>query len=218
MPPTSSCPDCSRSQAGDTMTLVDLDGLLACLEFEDLGEGRWTAPHLQMDYRRIFGGQLLAQAVVLADASAPAKAGGPLSWGFPREGGPDEPPESRPQGGHARPAFPPPRRPGPRPPWWSAFPFPAAGPTAPAWLATSAIRSCPIGRIRSATRSALSCCTDSLPRNHQKNIATATATRANRTGPDQDGRVLKPKSSSVVCFATERFFFSTKRRNRRSTR
>ena len=82
------------------MTLVDLDGLLACLEFEDLGEGRWTAPHLQMDYRRIFGGQLLAQAVVLADASAPDKAVRSLSCVFPREGSLDEPLEYRLEGVH----------------------------------------------------------------------------------------------------------------------
>ena len=73
------------------MGLVDLDGLLACLEFEDLGEGRWTAPHLQMDYRRIFGGQLLAKALVLADASAPNKTVRSLSCVFPREGSLDEP-------------------------------------------------------------------------------------------------------------------------------
>ncbi len=72
------------------MSLVDLDGMLACIEFEDLGDGRWTAPHLQMDYRRIFGGQLLAQAVVLAAASAPDKAVRSLSCVFPREGSLDE--------------------------------------------------------------------------------------------------------------------------------
>ena len=77
------------------MSLVDLDGMLACIEFEDLGDGRWTAPHLQMDYRRIFGGQLLAQAVVLADASAPDKAVRSLSCVFPREGSLDEPLEYR---------------------------------------------------------------------------------------------------------------------------
>ncbi len=95
MPPTSSCPDFSTDPTGDNMTLVDLDGLLACLEFEDLGDGRWTAPHLQLDYRRIFGGQLLAQAVVLADASAPEKAVRSLSCVFPREGSLDEPLEYR---------------------------------------------------------------------------------------------------------------------------
>ena len=72
------------------MSLVDLDGMLACIEFEDLGDGRWTAPHLQMDYRRIFGGQLLAQTVVLAAASAPDKAVRSLSCVFPREGSLDE--------------------------------------------------------------------------------------------------------------------------------
>ena len=77
------------------MGLVDLDGLLACLEFEDLGDGRWTAPHLQMEYRRIFGGQLLAQAVVLADASVPDKAVRSLSCVFPREGSLNEPLEYR---------------------------------------------------------------------------------------------------------------------------
>ena len=41
------------------MPTVDLDGVLGCLRVERIDGDRWRAPNLEMDYRRIFGGQLL---------------------------------------------------------------------------------------------------------------------------------------------------------------
>ena len=41
---------------------VTLDGLLACLELTEVEPGVLTGPNLEIDYHRIFGGQILAQA------------------------------------------------------------------------------------------------------------------------------------------------------------
>ena len=73
------------------MPRVDLDGVLSCLEVERVEGDRWRAPNLEMDYRRIFGGQLLAQAIALAAASAEGKTVKSISCLFPREGRLDEP-------------------------------------------------------------------------------------------------------------------------------
>ncbi|MGI9603073.1 MAG: acyl-CoA thioesterase [Acidimicrobiales bacterium] len=73
------------------MALITLDDVLGCLAVEQVGETTWTAPNIDMDYRRIFGGQLLAQAVVLATATDPDKAVKSMSVLFPREGSLDEP-------------------------------------------------------------------------------------------------------------------------------
>ena len=51
------------------MAAVDLAGLLRCLEVTETTPGSWAAPNLEMDYHRIFGGQLLAQAIMLATAT-----------------------------------------------------------------------------------------------------------------------------------------------------
>ncbi|MDH3707158.1 MAG: thioesterase family protein, partial [Acidimicrobiia bacterium] len=68
-----------------------LDGVLACLEVERVEGDRWRAPNLEMDYRRIFGGQLLAQAIALGHATDPEKVVKSISVLFPREGSLDEP-------------------------------------------------------------------------------------------------------------------------------
>ena len=73
------------------MPTVDLDGVLGCLRVERIDGDRWRAPNLEMDYRRIFGGQLLAQAIALATASAEAKSVKSVSCLFPREGRLDDP-------------------------------------------------------------------------------------------------------------------------------
>ena len=78
------------------MPTADLDGLLACLDVERVGPmsgdgDRWRAPNLEMEYRRIFGGQLLAQAIALAAASAEGKHVKSVACLFPREGKLDEP-------------------------------------------------------------------------------------------------------------------------------
>ena len=50
----------------------------------------WTAPSLEMDYPRVFGGQLLAQAVALGAATTEGKTVKSLSCLFPREARRDE--------------------------------------------------------------------------------------------------------------------------------
>lgn len=73
------------------MALVDTDAILGCLAVEQTGPTTWTAPNIEMDYRRIFGGQLLAQAIALGAATADGKTVRSLTCLFPREGSLDEP-------------------------------------------------------------------------------------------------------------------------------
>jgi len=68
------------------MAAVDLAGLLRCLEVTETTPGSWTAPNLPMDYHRIFGGQLLAQTIMLATATAEGRTIRSLGCLFPREG------------------------------------------------------------------------------------------------------------------------------------
>ncbi len=55
------------------MPIISLPDTLAAFAIEPRGGGRFTAPNIPMPYRRIFGGQLLAQALLIAEASAPGK-------------------------------------------------------------------------------------------------------------------------------------------------
>jgi acyl-CoA thioesterase-2 len=82
------------------MALVSLDGLLACLGVTEVEPGRFTAPHLDLDYHRIFGGQLLAQAVVIAEATGEGKSVKSLACLFPREGRTDQPVDLRVERAH----------------------------------------------------------------------------------------------------------------------
>ena len=68
------------------MALISLDDLLGCLDVRPVRPGVWTAPSLEMDYPRLFGGQLLAQAVALGAATTANKTVKSLSCLFPREG------------------------------------------------------------------------------------------------------------------------------------
>ena len=68
------------------MATVDLAGLLRCLEVTETTPGSWTAPNLPMDYHRIFGGQLLAQTIMVATATAEGRTIRSLGCLFPREG------------------------------------------------------------------------------------------------------------------------------------
>ena len=68
------------------MAVITLDDLLGCLEVHQLRSGVWTAPNIEMDYPRIFGGQLLAQAVALGAATTEGKAVKSMTCLFPREG------------------------------------------------------------------------------------------------------------------------------------
>ena len=63
-----------------------LSELLACLELSARGADRFAAPNLPIDYHRVFGGQLLAQAIVAATASDRGKTVKSLHVTFPREG------------------------------------------------------------------------------------------------------------------------------------
>jgi acyl-CoA thioesterase-2 len=74
---------------------ISLDSLLAAIDVVEHAPGWWTAPHLELDYPRIFGGQLLAQAVAVAAASGEGKHVKSLSCLFPREGSTDQPLELR---------------------------------------------------------------------------------------------------------------------------
>ena len=73
------------------MPTVSLDALLNCLALDEVAPGVWSGPQLQMDYRRIFGGQLLAQAVAAATATTPGMAVKSIDVLFPREGSLDGP-------------------------------------------------------------------------------------------------------------------------------
>ncbi|MCY4663447.1 MAG: thioesterase family protein [Acidimicrobiaceae bacterium] len=73
------------------MALITLDDLLGCLEMRELRPGVWTGPSLDMDYPRVFGGQLLAQAVALGAATTEGKTVKSLSCLFPREARRTEP-------------------------------------------------------------------------------------------------------------------------------
>jgi len=68
------------------MPIISLPDLLACLEVEERAPGIFTAPNLQMPYRRIFGGQLLAQAIAIGAKSCGDKQVKSLHAVFPREG------------------------------------------------------------------------------------------------------------------------------------
>ena len=70
---------------------VTLGSILGCMQVDQTGPTTWTAPNVEMDYRRIFGGQLLAQAIALGAATAEGKTVKSISCLFPREGSMDEP-------------------------------------------------------------------------------------------------------------------------------
>lgn len=63
----------------------DLDDLIACLRLHDGPDG-WDGTNLDIGYHRVFGGQILAQALTAAAASAPEKSVKSMHVLFPREG------------------------------------------------------------------------------------------------------------------------------------
>ena len=68
------------------MPIIEWSDTLACLDVSETAPGVYTAPNIPMPYRRIFGGQLLAQLVAVTEASAEAKQVKSLHAVFPREG------------------------------------------------------------------------------------------------------------------------------------
>lgn len=64
----------------------DLADLVACLSLEPGADGTVTGANLDIGYYRIFGGQILAQALVAAADASPGKSVKSLHVLFPREG------------------------------------------------------------------------------------------------------------------------------------
>jgi acyl-CoA thioesterase-2 len=69
----------------DDMAYISLDGLLACFAIARNGDDEYTAPNVEMEYYRIFGGQLLAQTIAIAAADT-GKLVKSMHVVFPREG------------------------------------------------------------------------------------------------------------------------------------
>ena len=65
---------------------LDFDNVLACLALTPAGEGNFQGPNLDLDYRRVFGGQILAQSVAALALACPEKRLKSFTQLFPREG------------------------------------------------------------------------------------------------------------------------------------
>ena len=68
------------------MAIIRWKDTLACLEVEALGGDRFTAPNIPMEYRRVFGGQLLAQSLCVAANTVEGKGVKSIHATFPAEG------------------------------------------------------------------------------------------------------------------------------------
>lgn len=64
----------------------DLANLLACMQLRETAADTYEGDNLDLDYRRVFGGQLLAQTVQALRGSAGEKTLKSLTQRFPREG------------------------------------------------------------------------------------------------------------------------------------
>jgi acyl-CoA thioesterase-2 len=73
------------------MAIITYEDTLSCLAIEACGDGVYTAPNIPMPYRRIFGGQLLAQLVAVGECATAGKQIKSLHVAFAREGDLDEP-------------------------------------------------------------------------------------------------------------------------------
>ena len=82
------------------LSIITFEGTLGCVEVEELGRDRFTAPNIPMDYYRIFGGQLLAQGIAIAVATCQDKAVKSMHVGFPRVGDLRKPVEFRVERSH----------------------------------------------------------------------------------------------------------------------
>ncbi len=79
LPPTAQ--PCYRSAVP-----FDLANLIARMELRQAGPGRYDGDNLDLDYRRVFGGQILAQTIHALRACADGKSLKSLWQQFPREG------------------------------------------------------------------------------------------------------------------------------------
>lgn len=77
------------------MPLISFENVIKCLEVEAVADGRYTAPNISMPYSRIFGGQLLAQAIAIATRDAEGKQVKSMHVSFPRPGELDMPVDFR---------------------------------------------------------------------------------------------------------------------------
>ncbi|HIF95485.1 MAG TPA: acyl-CoA thioesterase II [Myxococcales bacterium] len=68
------------------MAIIRWEDTLACLDVEFLGADSFTAPNIPMAYRRIFGGQLIAQALCVAAETVQEKGVKSLHATFPNQG------------------------------------------------------------------------------------------------------------------------------------
>jgi len=68
------------------MPTVSFDNLLACLELTEPSPGTYAGSNLELDYHRVFGGQILAQTILAATTAADGKQVKSLTQLFPREG------------------------------------------------------------------------------------------------------------------------------------
>jgi acyl-CoA thioesterase-2 len=74
------------------MPTVSFDNLRACLDLVEVAPGTYDGANLELDYRRVFGGQILAQTLLAATAMASeGKEVKSLAQLFPREGHSDSP-------------------------------------------------------------------------------------------------------------------------------
>ena len=65
----------------------DLENLRSCLRLREVEDSVWEGANLALDYRRVFGGQILGQTVqALAAAAGPQRRLKSLFQRFPREG------------------------------------------------------------------------------------------------------------------------------------
>ena len=74
------------------MPTVSFENLRACLDLTEEPPGTYAGANLELDYRRVFGGQILAQTLLAAtSAAADGKQVKSLTQLFPREGNADLP-------------------------------------------------------------------------------------------------------------------------------
>jgi acyl-CoA thioesterase II len=66
--------------------MFSVDDLVACLDLEEVAPGVREGQNLDIGYRRVFGGQILAQVLVAAAEASPEKRVKSLHVLFPREG------------------------------------------------------------------------------------------------------------------------------------
>lgn len=73
------------------MPLITWQDTLRCMDVQAIGDDLYTADHIPMPYHRVFGGQLLAQAIAVSAAVGEGKSVKSLHVTFPAEGDLAEP-------------------------------------------------------------------------------------------------------------------------------